>query len=142
MTDTGMVDISAYDGETIYVAIRYVSDGTGSGEGANDYIQYVAVGGEGAALGWQNTNEYGWVYFYTPDVGLSLDLGVIYTGTYPWIYQSLYGYLYVVVRVPGVAMWLYDPELGYLYLAEGQGGWFSAQNLDWAYENFFGLHED
>jgi hypothetical protein len=141
MTDTGMVDISAYDGETVYVAVRYVSDGPDSGQGANDYIQYVAVGGEGAALGWQNTNEYGWVYFYSPDVGQSLDLGLIYTDSYPWIYQERYGYLYVVVRVPGVAMWLYDPELGYLYLAEGQGGWFSAQNLNWEYENFFGLHE-
>lgn len=48
VVDSGKVDISAYDGQTIYIAIQYTSIGTAGGEGAWDLIHYFAVGGDPA----------------------------------------------------------------------------------------------
>ncbi|MGC9453041.1 MAG: lamin tail domain-containing protein, partial [Oceanipulchritudo sp.] len=47
VTDTGITSLSAYDGQTINIAIRYTSigDGTGVDESARDRIHYFAVGG-------------------------------------------------------------------------------------------------
>lgn len=45
VTDTGMTDLSAFDGQTIHVAIRYTSTDTIAGTGARDRIHYFAVGG-------------------------------------------------------------------------------------------------
>jgi hypothetical protein len=134
LTDSGMVDLSAYEGETIYVAIRYTTAGTGPGEGAIDQIYYLAVGGDTA--GWELTPELGWVYQYGNGWGFHFDLGFIFTSNYPWLYQSNFADLFVVFRSAGVAMWLYSPTLGYIYLEEGAGGDFSAQNSNWATDNF------
>jgi len=134
LTDSGMVDLSAYQGETVYVAVRYTTEGTGPGEGAIDQIYYMAVGGD--LIGWVNTPELGWVYQYGNGWGYHLELGYVFVNTYPWIYQNNFGTFYVVIRIDGIGMWLHNPALGYVYAAQGQNGWFTAEKLDWEYDNF------
>lgn len=134
LVDSGRVDLSAYAGETAYIAVRYTTEGTGPGEGAIDQLYYIAVGGD--VVGWEQTPELGWVYQYGNGWGYHLDLGFVFIATYPWIYQNNFGDFYVVFRADGVGMWLYNATLGYVYVAQGQNGWFSAQFLDWDYDNF------
>lgn len=136
VTDSGMVDLSAYDGASIHIAIRYTTTGTEGGDAAWDRIHYLAVAG--GTLGWENSNEFGWVYDYGDGWLYSLDLGFIYTGNvqYPWIYQSNFGFINIRFRAPGIAMWLYSPSLGFAYLEEGQNGQFSAQASNWELDNF------
>ncbi len=124
LTDTGKTDISAFDGQMIHVAIRYTSAGTGPGEGAIDRIHYFVVGGEAPFVAeWMDSDELGWVYPFVPDVTYySFDLGWINTAEYPWVYSPEHGWLYNVIRVPGVAHWMYSPEGVWVYVHIDSGG--------------------
>ncbi|NDV61806.1 hypothetical protein G0Q06_05025 [Puniceicoccales bacterium CK1056] len=134
LIDSGIVDLSAYDGETIYIAIRYTSTGTGPGDGAIDRIHYLAVGGDTG--GWAVTAELGLVYEYANGWNYSLDLGFVLPSNYPWIYQANFGFMYVIVRLPGEAMWLYSPTLGFVYVDEGDRGRFYLFDNGWTFDNF------
>jgi hypothetical protein len=134
LTDSGIVDLSAYDGETIYIAIRYTSDGVASGEAATDRIHYLAVGGDMA--GWITTPELGLVYEYANGWVYSLDLGFVLPSSYPWIYQSNFGFMNVIVRLPGAAMWLHSPTIGFVYVEEGDRGRFYFFDSGWTSDNF------
>jgi hypothetical protein len=134
LTDSGIVDLSAYDGQTIYIAIRYTSSGTASGEAATDRIHYFAVGGDTG--GWAVTPELGLVYQYANGWNYSLDLGFVLPTNYPWIYQSNFGFFNVIVRLPGEAMWLYSPTLGFTYVGEGDRGRFYTFNNGWTFDDF------
>ena len=132
--DSGEVDLSDYSGETVYIAIRYTSDGPGQGEGAIDRIHYFAIGGQ--TLGWKDDPNLGWIFLFTEDWASSPTFGFINIANFPWVYQINFGYMIHVIRAPEVAIWLYNTELGFIFAGEGNGGFFQAQNKDWAADNF------
>jgi hypothetical protein len=134
LVDSGKFDLSAYEGETVYIAFHYTSVGTDSGEAATDRVHYVAFGGE--SLGWDEDPQLGWLYYYTPDWATSYTFGLVNTANFPWIYQVNFGYMYHVITSPEVAAWLYNSELGYIYVGFANGGWFEAQNNGWEGDNF------
>ena len=126
--------MSDYSGETVYIAIRYTSDGPGPGEGAIDRIHYFAIGGQ--TLGWKDDPNLGWIFLFTEDWASSPTFGFINIANFPWVYQINFGYMIHVIRAPEVAIWLYNNELGFIFAGEGNGGFFQAQNKDWAADNF------
>ncbi|NDV61432.1 hypothetical protein G0Q06_03110 [Puniceicoccales bacterium CK1056] len=46
VTHSGAVDLSAFDGQSVHIAIQYTATAPGAGGGARDRIHYFAVGGD------------------------------------------------------------------------------------------------
>jgi hypothetical protein len=137
LVDSGEADISAYDGQTIYVAVRYITTIIADAiEGATDRIHYLVVGGDEATLGWNYDINLGWIYYYSADWAFSYDLGYIYVTGFPWVYQSNFGYLYHIARAEGVGIWFYSQTLEWVWVAESGGGFFQASGNGWQYDNF------
>jgi len=138
VTDSGEVDLSAYEGQTVYIAFRYTSDGTGPGDGAIDSLHYFVVNGESASLGWVNTPNFGWLYYETADWAVSAELGSIYMTSFPWIYQVNFGYLYHVAYADGLGFWFYSPSptLEWVFVPQGNDGWFQSSGDAWEWDNF------
>lgn len=136
LVDSGEYDLSAYAGETVYLAFHYTSDGTEGGDGATDRIHYVAFGGE-SATGTVEDPNLGTLVYITPDWAQSELLGWVYTAEFPWVYSASQGWMQHIIRNPGVAMWFYGMNNSFVYVDESAQGWFFYwEQDDWAVDNF------
>jgi hypothetical protein len=135
VVSSGEIDLSGYIGETIYLAFRYTSEGPESGQGATYQVHEVLITDEGGAFapGWFKDPELDWMYRYTEDWAYSLAMGLISIESFPWIYQSDFGYIFF----PGGSL-----EAGTFVYVNGQwafvlsanGGWFEYTTGEW--DNF------
>lgn len=135
LVSSGDIGLSDYVGETIHVAFRYTSTGTGSGEGAVYQVHEVLItDGAGFTPGWVKDPVLSWIYEYTPDWAYSVTMGVINTEAFPWIYQVSFGYIYIPdgTDIEAGAYVVVDGD--WAWVQAGLNGWFV--NLAGEWDNF------
>ena len=81
-------------------------------------VEPILVEGE-----WSNNFFLGWAFGYSGSWAWSLDVGFVYYGYWPWVYQSSHGWLYFVGS-DGLTTIYYSPELGWLSLVDGTNGYY------------------
>ena len=121
LTDSGIVDIPEYAGEVIYLAIRYTSNGSGSGDGKTYEVTQVLVGGSASM---SNANPWtdlphveGWV---TVEISGPDNVMWLNDAAWPYVYSLRHGWLYMdVTQWPDIYMYNFSDDVGWLYTAEG-----------------------
>lgn len=139
ITDSGPVDLSAYVGETVYVAFRYTSEGPGSGEGATDQVHDFLVTDTGApfAPGLYDLAVVGETYLFSEAWGFHETMGIVYVAKFPWVWQENYGWFYLTDGDIETGLWFYSSSLGWLYTYRNLNGMFLYS--DGGYDSFTGF---
>lgn len=138
LTDSGLVDLSAYDGQVVYIAFRYVSNGSSAGDGKIYQISQVLAGGDTATV--SNDNPFaelphvdGWV---AAEITAPDGVMWLYDANWPLVYSLKHGWLYVdATNLPEINLYNYEDgglwistAIGlypYMYFTEtGQWAWF------------------
>jgi hypothetical protein len=133
VVESGDVDLSAYAGSTVHIAFRYTSNGGGPGEGAVYQINEIAVreSSNPFTVGWVQHPVASWTYMYTPAWGYNLTMGFINIDALPWVYQPVFGYIYMEGGSIESGLWCYVAGDDWIWVATGNGGWFEKAGGGW-----------
>lgn len=86
---------------------------------------------------WDKDPRLGWLFGVDNTWSYHPQIGYLHLGSFPWIFQSNFGWSFFVNRPSAFGIWLFDADLGYLFVDERNGGWFQYEPFsasDW--DNF------
>jgi hypothetical protein len=135
VVSSGEIDLSGYIGETIYLAFRYTSEGPDSGQGATYQVHEVLITDQGGAFapGWFKDPELDWIYRYTENWAYSVTMGLISTESFPWIYQSSFGFIFFAGGSLETGTFVYVNGQ-WAFVLSANAGWFEYTTGEW--DNF------
>ncbi len=95
-----------------------------SGQADNLWVDFTIASESNANPLWPDADDLGSGWWNTW-------MGVLYDGTFPWIYHDTLDFLWVSGTEPS-SVWLYSEVLGWLWTADGQYPYFYSSNTsDW-----------
>ncbi|MGC9453037.1 MAG: choice-of-anchor J domain-containing protein [Oceanipulchritudo sp.] len=136
LVSSGDIGLSPYIGQTVYIAFRYTSIGTESGDGAVYQIHEVTVlegTEEPVEPGWVDDLSLSHIYRYSPQWAYSETMGFLNIAAFPWVYQNEFGYFYFVGGDAASAAWIFLNDQ-YAWMSEAYPGFFIFS--DGTYDNF------
>jgi hypothetical protein len=84
---------------------------------------------------WGEYPPLGFIWGYTESWGYADNLGVVYTGFYPWLYQFPLGWLYFNSASEGY-LYFYHVERGWLIRQAGSPWFLYFNGTDWVWDSF------
>lgn len=85
---------------------------------------------------WNRDPDLGWVWGYDSEWAYSLQMGMVYYASFPWVYQGTEGWFYFALRASDVLVYMYSPSYGWVLSTEENVGWFNVIATD-TWERFF-----
>lgn len=118
-TVTNLSDGAAYDSLLFEIELLDIPDLDSDGipDISDDSVEGGLPVGEWTRL------DFGWVYGWTQDWGVSTYMSYVYVPFYPYVYQVDLGWIYHFSS-NGTDHYFYDWDLGFILINEGFGGYY------------------